>query len=483
MSAMPAHWGTALLADLGAAGEQAVLTGPFGANLGKEDFVSSGVPVFTIGCLGADGIERSKLLHVSTQKADELKAYRLREGDFLFSRMASVGRAGFVPADLDGALFNYHLMRLRLNRNAIIPRLFYYYVRGSEAARQYLDAVSRGATRDGINTKLLCNMPVQVPPLAEQKRIVAKIESLSTNSKRSRQHVDHIPRLVEKYKQALLKAAFRGHLTNEWRGMQSGYLPVTPRSASGKNRNVTSEQEFAAPYELPDGWSWLRLAQIGQLDRGKSRHRPRNDPLLFGGLYPFIQTGDVRAAGRFVTTYSQTLNDFGLSQSRLWSKGTVCITIAANIAETAILAIEAAFPDSIVGFIADAERVLPSYVEFFMRTARDELAAFAPATAQKNINLEILSQVRLPIAPLEEQKEIVDYIVKAISWIDRLTSEGTSARRLIDHLDQAVLAKAFRGELVPQDPNDEPAGILLERIRADRVVGKSKKVSNRKTNT
>src|SRR5258708_5548863 len=154
MNVMPMLWGVAVLSDLGAAGEQTVLTGPFGANLGKEDFVASGVPIFTIGCLGADGIERSKLLHVSAQKAKELRAYRLREGDFLFSRMASVGRVGFVPADLDGALFNYHLMRLRLNSEAIIPKLFYYYVRGSEAVRQYLDAVRRGATRDAINTKL-----------------------------------------------------------------------------------------------------------------------------------------------------------------------------------------------------------------------------------------------------------------------------------------------------------------------------------------
>ena len=189
---------------------------------------------------------------------------------------------------------------------------------------------------------------------------------------------------------------------------------------------------------------------------------------LFGGPYPFIQTGEVRAANRFLTSFTETYSEFGLSQSRLWPKGTVCITIAANIAETAILAIDACFPDSVVGFTADDERTTPSYVEFFLRTARDELAAFAPATAQKNINLDILSRIRLPIAPLDEQGEIVDRIEKAFSWIDRLASETTNARKLIDHLDQAVLAKAFRGELVPQDPNDEPASVLLERIRAER---------------
>jgi type I restriction enzyme, S subunit len=96
------------------------------------------------------------------------------------------------------------------------------------------------------------------------------------------------------------------------------------------------------------------------------------------------------------------------------------------------------------------------------------LTAFAPATAQKNINLDTLSRIRLPMAPLDEQREIVDRIEKAFSWIDRLASEANSARKLTDHLDQAVLAKAFRGELVPQDPNDEPANMLLERIRTER---------------
>jgi type I restriction enzyme, S subunit len=146
------------------------------------------------------------------------------------------------------------------------------------------------------------------------------------------------------------------------------------------------------------------------------------------------------------------------SQSRLWPKGTVCITIAANIAETAILAIEACFPDSVVE--ADKACTIPRYVEFFLRTARDDLVAFAPATAQKNINLDVLSRIRLPVAPLDEQREIVVRLEKALSWIDRLAHEATSARKLIDYLDQAVLAKAFRGELVPQDPSDEPASVL-----------------------
>ncbi|WP_176377474.1 restriction endonuclease subunit S, partial [Escherichia coli] len=105
--------------------------------------------------------------------------------------------------------------------------------------------------------------------------------------------------------------------------------------------------------------------QLGELNRGKSKHRPRNDPSLYGGDYPFVQTGDVRAADGLLTNYKQTYSKKGLAQSRLWPKGTLCITIAANIAETAILGIDACFPDSVVGFIPQNENISVEYIEFF----------------------------------------------------------------------------------------------------------------------
>jgi type I restriction enzyme S subunit len=215
------------------------------------------------------------------------------------------------------------------------------------------------------------------------------------------------------------------------------------------------------------------------MDRGKSRHRPRDDARLFDGPFPFVQTGEVRAADRYLTSYSKTYSAFGLEQSKLWPIGTVCITIAANIAETAILGIEACFPDSVVGFNADAARCLPDYVEYFIRTAKADLEQFAPATAQKNINLEVLGSIRLPVASLHEQAEIVRRIDRAFAEIDRLTAEAAAARRLLDRLDQAVLAKAFRGELVPQDPADEPASVLLDRIRAERAAAPKAKRGRR----
>src|SRR5262249_53763443 len=111
-------------------------------------------------------------------------------------------------------------------------------------------------------------------------------------------------------------------------------------------------------------WTTGILTDLGTIDRGRSRHRPRNDPALFGGPYPFFQTGDVKAANLWLRTYKETYNETGLAQSRLWPVGTLCITIAANIADAAILGIPGCFPDSIVGFTSDPDKSDVIFVKY-----------------------------------------------------------------------------------------------------------------------
>src|SRR6185437_16540928 len=124
LPALPKGWRYESVSEMGASDEQIVLTGPFGTSLGRADFIDKGVPLLTISCLTSQGIRLDKALFVSNEKAKELQRYRLRVGDVLFSRMASVGRAGIVGPDLEGALFNYHIMRLRLNPLKLLPKFF-----------------------------------------------------------------------------------------------------------------------------------------------------------------------------------------------------------------------------------------------------------------------------------------------------------------------------------------------------------------------
>ncbi len=212
---------------------------------------------------------------------------------------------------------------------------------------------------------------------------------------------------------------------------------------------------------------WVTLPQLGELNRGKSKHRPRNDARLLGGSYPFVQTGDVKHSNGWITQHSQTYSEFGLAQSRLWPTGTLCITIAANIADTGILSYPACFPDSVVGFVAD-ELVAVKFFELFIRTQRDNLEQFAPATAQKNINLQVLSELVVPLPPLAEQRRIVAEVERRLSVIQQAEAAVEASLHRAERLRQSILKRAFSGQLAPQDPDDEPASVLLERIRAQR---------------
>lgn len=145
------------------------------------------------------------------------------------------------------------------------------------------------------------------------------------------------------------------------------------------------------------------LPELGEFGRGVSKHRPRNDPKLLGGKYPLIQTGDVASANLYITSYTTTYSELGLAQSKMWGKGTLCITIAANIAKTAILNFDACFPDSIVGFTANG-RTNNIFIHYWFSFFQEILESQAPESAQKNINLKILSELKV-IVPSKEQQD------------------------------------------------------------------------------
>ncbi|MEI6067851.1 MAG: restriction endonuclease subunit S [Methylococcaceae bacterium] len=157
-------------------------------------------------------------------------------------------------------------------------------------------------------------------------------------------------------------------------------------------------------------WDLKSLDEIGFIGRGKSRHRPRNAEHLYGGEYPFVQTGDIKAAGFRINTYTQTYNETGLAQSKLWKEGTLCITIAANIADTAILGIDACFPDSIIGFVADENKCDVRFVKYFFDIFQARMKSISTGAAQDNLSLEKLLTFKIPIPQLSIQRKIASIL-------------------------------------------------------------------------
>lgn len=179
-------------------------------------------------------------------------------------------------------------------------------------------------------------------------------------------------------------------------------------------------------------WEPKSLDQLGYVSRGRSRHRPRDAEHLYGGPYPFIQTGDVKHSGLYLTDYSQTYSEAGLAQSRIWPAGTLCITIAANIADTAILGIDACFPDSVIGFIPDDGRADTRFVKYlFDAMLQKRYKQFTQGAAQDNLSQGKLLSLKFPVPSITEQK----YVANILSTYDDLIENN---RRRIQLLEQAA---------------------------------------------
>ncbi len=157
-------------------------------------------------------------------------------------------------------------------------------------------------------------------------------------------------------------------------------------------------------------WSEVPLDQLGYVSRGRSRHRPRNDPVLYGGVHPFIQTGDVKAAGLRITTHSQTYGEAGLAQSRLWPENTLCITIAANIGDTALLSYPACFPDSIIGFVGDERKCDVRFVKYCFDMVQERMRMVSQGATQDNLSQDKLLRFGIPCPPVETQTAIGDML-------------------------------------------------------------------------
>lgn len=357
----------------------------------------------------------------------------------------------------------------------------------------------KGAT---LNRDSISNILLPLPPLAEQRRIVAKLDELmalcdgldAARSKREstrdrlmasslallnspdpatfRDDVRFVlgalsaltarPDQIKQIRQMILNLAVHGKLVPqdpkdepalELLGQIAKEKALLVKEGKLKRQAPLPAPDLdQAPFELPRGWTWARFPEVGTFGRGKSKHRPRNDPALFdSGEHLMIQTGDVARSRGVIETYTSKYNEFGLAQSFKWPKGTLCITIAANIADSGILAFDACFPDSVVGFIPASMFANARYFEYFVRTAKANLLEFAPATAQKNINLEILMQVLIPLPPLVEQSRIVAKIDELMALCDRLEAALDEGSHIRDRLRDSLLVEALSQESVGAD--------------------------------
>lgn len=303
---------------------------------------------------------------------------------------AGIGRTMFLPAksSVIGTL------QYIIPKESILAKYLYYAVKKMKLERYYT-----GATIPHIYYKDYKKETFWLPDIHEQQKVVYVLEK--------------VEKMIDELQRALIDL-----------------------DTLVKSRFV---ELFGDPVSNPCRLPEATLPELGELGRGVSKHRPRNAPELLGGSYPLIQTGEVASANLYITSYSNTYSEMGFRQSKMWNKGTLCITIAANIAKTAILGFDACFPDSVVGFNAN-ERTNNIYIHYWFSFFQTILEAQAPESAQKNINLKILNELKVIVPSVDKQNEFADFVRQ----IDKLKVTTQKTLEKLQLLFDALMQEYFK---------------------------------------
>ena len=350
------------------------------------------------GKINLDSIDK----FISEEANQSQKRSILQVNDVLFSIAGTIGDTAIVEEKHLPMNTNQAIAIIRPKKNLdsqFLKQSLLSVVSQSTKKKQ------RGGAIKNISLGDIKNTNIPLPPLQEQKRIVAKLDNLFTKIDQAialhQQNIDE----VEGFMGSVLSEIFT---------------------------------------KLETKYKKIPLFEVADVNRGKSKHRPRNDKKLFDGEYPFIQTGDVRNANKYITTYEKSYSEFGLAQSRLWKKGTVCMTIAANIGDVAILGIDSCFPDSVVGLYS--EKNSNEFLYFFLQTLKQHLESQATTTAQMNINLKVLKTIGVPLPSLRVQEKIVSYLNNIYEKNQAIKEIQKEKMQSLKALKASILDRAFRGE-------------------------------------
>ena len=290
--------------------------------------------------------------------------YIIHKGDYL---IGMDGEFNIEPWKSDNALLNQRVCKIDSKSKDISIRYIYRFLK-KELKR--IEDETPFVTVKHLSAKRLNQVFLSVPSIAEQEKIVAELDCLSS--------------IIEKKKQQL-------------------------KEYDALAQSIFYEM-FGDPIINEKNWEMKKLGEVGELARGVSKHRPRNAPELLGGTIPLIQTGDIANAGMYIQKYNSTYSELGLSQSKLWPAGTLCITIAATIGKCSILTFDSCFPDSVVGYIVNSNYTNNEYIFYIFGSLQKILEENAPAVAQKNINLKILNDLLIPIPPFALQQQFASKI-------------------------------------------------------------------------
>jgi type I restriction enzyme, S subunit len=397
-------------------------------------------------------------------------------GDTLVSMTRpNLNAVALVPKELDGQIASTGFDVLRPIAG-IDPRWIGYLVRTDSFVEAMSDLV-QGALYPAVRSKDVRAHVVPLAPEAEQTRIANQLDTLLARVQACNDRFDAIPALLKRFRQTILDAATTGQLTDDWRKDNLGQVTaeevVTARLAAAGARPTKAATAFFANHRpavpekgvLPDSWLLTHIGMVGAVSNGSTPSR--QEPLYWGSGIPWVSSGEV-ANGVIRHTREQITNEgFKNTSVRLLPRGTVLMAMIGEgktRGQSAILDIDACINQNVAG-VVPVDGILDSkYLWFWFRREYQNTRTKGNGSGPKALNCERVRELEINLPPIAEQAEIVRLVEALFALTDRIETRCADAQAQAQRLTPLVLAKAFRGELVPQDPNDEPASMLLERI-------------------
>ncbi len=403
-----------------------------------------------------------------------LKRSILKVNDLLFSIAGTIGRVGIIKKHNLPANTNQALGIIRCLEGTNIRYLF-YFLRSPIIQKEAINSVV-GVGRANISLANLGAFKIPLPPLPEQQRIVAKIEELFSQLDAGVEALKKVRAELKRYRQAVLKYAFEGKLTEEWRTKYPP-LPIAMLRGNGSPAPLPKEGTKTLN-DLPESWMCLRLAEIGEIVTGTTPSKKKKE--YYGNEFPFYKPSDLNN-GYHVNKSDDGLSKEGIKKARLLPSKSILVTcIGATIGKVGLIMKEGASNQQINAIIPD-NKVVPEFLYFICISPQFQKSIIetASATTLPILNKSKFSELYFSLPSLAEQQEIVSEIERRFSVTDEVERTVGACLQQAQRLRQSILKRAFEGKLVPQDPNDEPASVLLERIKLSKKSKDSKKESRK----
>lgn len=494
-TSIPESWAWTTIESIAKTEKGSIKMGPFGSQLKKTELVEKGIRVLWIENVVNDKFEYKEGKFITEEKYEKLKGFAVAPGDLLITMMGTIGKVAAVPNDIAKAIFSSHLLRIRVD-NQLCNLEYIKYALLSENSKKQMTKESRGVVMKGLNTKIIKSLIIPLPPLSEQHRIILKIEALFSFLDAGVESLRKVQVQLKRYRQAVLKYAFEGKLTEEWRKTHKDHIEpaqkiLEPIKQDKKGISPEHDADGLPPIvtlklpKLPKEWTWVSLAGCCDVVSG---YAFKSKDFIQSFEIPVIKIGNIGYSEflwqdqeylpqSFLKDFSKyTVNPDAIlmALTRPITNDTLKVCVYPRSAESGLLNQRVAMINIIRHL---SKKVLFLYMQslIFKMQVSDGMSQ----TLQPNLSPFMLERFVVPLFSSLEQDKIVDEIESRLSVVDKISEIVEQSFRQAVFLRQSILRNAFSGKLVPQDPSDESAENLLERIKAERAKSNGEKDTNK----